>query len=115
MYDPHAVNDFANWLVIVAALPFVLSTLVYGILAPWYRTLLGTTLFGLLFSISSVLIFVFTRRVWGEYWGYEILANAIYGMLLVFASAFLAILIVERGRAGLLTFSIRRRERKVKS
>lgn len=115
MYDPAVVNEIANWIVLIAIGPFLLSSLAYGILAPWYRTLLGVTLFGLLVSITAVLGFVFTRRVWGAYWGYEWFAIVIYSSLTFFATAFLVIFFVEWGRAGLLELPLRRRDRKVKA
>lgn len=110
MYDPAAVNEIANLIVFVAAIPFFLSTIAYGILAPWYRSLLGVTLFGLIASVTGVLIFVFTRRIWGDYWGYEWVAIGVYTSLTTFAFAFLAIFLVERRRAGLLELPLVRRE-----
>lgn len=115
MYIPSAVNETANWIVLVAAIPFLVATISYGTLAPWYRSLLGTTMFSLLGSITSVLLFVFARRVWKEFWGYEWFAIVVYSLLFISAAAFVVVFYVEFRRAGLLVFSIRRRERKVKS
>lgn len=112
MYDPSAINEVANWIVLVAAIPFLIATLSYGTLAPWYRTLLGTSLFSLLASFTAVLLFVFSRRVWKEFWGYEWLAIGIYSLLFASITAFVIVFYVEFRRAGLLVFSIRRRGRK---
>lgn len=115
MYDPAAVNEIANIIVFIATLPFLLSTLAYGLLAPWHRSLLGTTLFGLLASSTAVLAFIFSRRVWGAYWGYEWVAIIAYTSLTAFATALLLMFFVERDRAGLLEFPLIRRDQEGKS
>ena len=112
MYDPSVVNDAASWIVLAAAVPAAIFTILYGILAPWYRTWLGTTLFGLIASIAAVLIFVTVRRWLGAFPGYEWWAIGVYSAFLFFMLSLIVIFIVERRRAGLLVFSIRRRERK---
>ena len=112
MYDPSAVNDVANYIVLVAAIPAAIFTVLYGILAPWYRTWLGATLFGLIASIAAVLTFVMVRRWLGDFPGYEWWAIGVYSTFLFFMLSFIAIFIVERRRAGLLVFPIRRREGK---
>ena len=55
---------------------------------------------------------VVTRRLWGAYWGYEWLAIVVYPASAFFMTTFLIIFFVERRRAGLFEFSIRRRPRK---
>lgn len=112
MYDPNAINEIANWIVLVAALPFAAATLSYGVLAPWYRSLLGSTMFSLLASITAALGFVFARRLMGAFWGYEWFAIVIYSMLFLSALTFVTVFYVEFRRAGPLVFPIRRRDRK---
>lgn len=111
MYNPEAVNDVANWIVLVSVFPFAFLTAVYGVLTPWYKSLLGVTFFGLLASITSVLAFIWTRRLWGDYMGYELIAVTVYSLLTIFVLAFIAIFFVERNRAGLLVFSTRRTDK----
>lgn len=113
-YDPSAVNDIANWIVISAAIPFALFTILYGLLAPWYRTLLGSVLFGLIFFITMVLLFILARRWWGDFWGYEWFAIGIYSMLTLFATMFLLIFIRERRGSDLLEMPVNRNHKEKK-
>ena len=71
---PDAVNEFANWIALSAVLPAILFTLIYGFGSPWYKSGLGVTLFGLMFSISSLFPVILARRFFGEYPGYHIVA-----------------------------------------
>ena len=112
MYDPTAVNDIANWIVLAAAIPAVTFVFLYGILSPWYRSWLGVTMFGVITSVAAVLVFVAVRRWLHEFPGYELWAVVIYSLFLLSLLGLVVVFIVERRRAGLLAFSIRRRERK---
>lgn len=112
MYQPEVVNDIANWIVIAAVIPFALFTILYGVLAPWYKTLLGFVLFGLIGTTTAVLFFALLRRWIGAFPGYEWWAIGIYSSLTLFATAFLVIFFVERRRAPLLELSVKRRRTK---
>nr|DAQ47279.1 MAG TPA: hypothetical protein [Caudoviricetes sp.] len=112
MYDPTAVNDIANWIVLAAAIPAVTFVFLYGILSPWYRSWLGVTMFGVITSVAAVLVFVTVRRWLHEFPGYELWAVVIYSLFLLSLLGLVVVFIVERRHAGLLVFSIRRRERK---
>ena len=66
----------------------------------------------LIASIAAVLTFVMVRRWLGDFPGYEWWAIGVYSTFLFFMLSLIAIFIVERRRAGLLVFPIRRREEK---
>lgn len=102
MYNPSAVNEIANWIVLAASIPASVAALAFSFLSPWYRTWLGFIVWGWLVSIASVLIFVFSRRMWGDYFGYEWAAVAVYTSFAFFTTAFLLIFFVERRHADLL-------------
>lgn len=110
MYNPAAVNDAANWIVFIAIIPTLFATISYGIMAPWYRTALGSILFSFLASVTSVLVFVLTRRLWGMFFGYEVIAFVVYSWFALSVTAFLVIFYAERRRAGLLELPLRRRD-----
>lgn len=110
MYDPSTVNDAATWIIFLGAIPACLFVLLYGFLAPWYRSLLGFTLFGLMASIAAILVFVVLRRIFGAFPGYEWWAVGVYSIFGIFITALSVIFVVERRRAGLLVFLIRRRD-----
>ncbi len=112
MYDPTAVNDIANWIMLAAAIPAATFVFLYGILSPWYRSWLGVTMFGVITSVAAVLVFVAVRRWLHEFPGYELWAVVIYSLFLLSLLGLVVVFIVERRRAGLLVFSTRRRERK---
>lgn len=110
MYQPELVNDVANWIVLVAVVPFSIFTILYGILAPWYRSYLGAVMFGLIASTTGVLGFVLARRLFGEFPGYEWWAITLYSLLTFFALSFLIIFIVERRNSQLIGLPISRRK-----
>lgn len=112
LYNPAAINDVASWFALLASIPAAIAALSFSFLVPWYRTWLGFSIWGWLTSTVAVLIFVVTRRFWGAYWGYEWLAIVVYSALAFFMTTFLIIFFVERRRASLFEFSIRRRPRK---
>jgi hypothetical protein len=95
-YDPQVVNDFANFLALTAGIPAFLFTLVYGFASPWYKSWLGRTLFGLMFSISLLFAVILARRFFGTYPGYEWVAVVSYTCLAVAFWSFFIILLVER-------------------
>jgi hypothetical protein len=92
------VNDIANYIVFAAIIPFGLFTLLYGILSPWYRSLLGVTMFCLGLSLTAVLGVVLARRWLGEYPGYEWVAIIVYSFVTLTAFGLVLIYLVERSR-----------------
>ena len=70
------------------------------------------TMFGVITSVAAVLVFVTVRRWLHEFPGYELWAVVIYSLFLLSLLGLVVVFIVERRHAGLLVFSIRRRERK---
>lgn len=105
---PADVNEFANWIALSAAIPAILFTLVYGFGSPWYKSGLGTTLFGLMFSISSLFAVILARRFFGEYPGYHVVAVIVYGMLTIMFWSFFVILLKERRHAKALEIPLQR-------
>ena len=105
---PADVNEFANWITLSAAIPAILFTLVYGFGSPWYKSGLGITLFGLMFSISSLFLVILARRFFGEYPGYHVVAVIVYGMLMIMFWSFFIILLKERRHARPLEIPLQR-------
>ena len=105
---PEVVNGFANWIAISAALPAILFTLIYGFGSPWYKSGLGVTLFGLMFSISSLFLVILARRFFGEYPGYHIVAVVVYAMLTSMFWSFFIIFLKERRHARPLEIPLQR-------
>lgn len=108
--NPEAVNDVANWIALTAIIPFLAATLIYGFRAPWYRSLLGVAMFGLWSSITLLLGFILTRRFWGDYSGYHVVAVVLYTYFTVVGVAVLGSLIVELRRGGVLIIPINRKK-----
>lgn len=105
---PADVNEFANWIAMSAAIPAILFTLVYGFGSPWYKSGLGITLFGLMFSFSSLFAVILARRFFGEYPGYHIVAVVVYMMLTLMFWSFFIILLKERRHARPLEIPLQR-------
>ena len=105
---PDAVNEFANWIALSAALPAILFTLIYGLGSPWYKSGLGVTLFGLMFSISSLFLVILARCFFGEYPGYHIVAVVVYAMLTIMFWSFFIIFLKERRHARPLEIPLQR-------
>ena len=105
---PADINEFANWIAMSAAIPAILFTLVYGLGSPWYKSGLGVTLFGLMFSISSLFLVILARRFFGEYPGYHVVAVIVYGMLMIMFWSFFIILLKERRHARPLEIPLQR-------
>ena len=105
---PADVNQFADWIALSAAIPAILFTLVYGFGSTWYKSGLGMTLFGLMFSISSLFAVILPRRFFGEYPGYHIVAVVVYVMLTLMFWSFFLILLKERRHARPLDIPLQR-------
>lgn len=106
MTPSQQINDFANYIALAAFVPFFLATLIYGTRAPWYRSLLGVSMFGLWSSITLLIGFIITRRFWGDYWGYEWVAVCLYTYFFLVGLAILSTLIYELRRGGVLIIPI---------
>lgn len=107
--SPSQINDIANWIALSAVIPFLGYTITYGSGSPWYRSLLGTVMFGLGAAISLVLGYVTVRRWFGDFPGYEYWSIGIYTLLAIVGWAMWAIVIVERRRAPLLQIPLKRK------
>ena len=105
---PADVNELTDWIALSAAIPAILFTLVYGFGSPWYKSGLGMTLFGLMFSISSLFAVILARRFFGEYPGYHIVAVVVYVMLTLMFWSFFFILLKERRHARPLEIPLQR-------
>lgn len=99
-----AVNNFANIIVLLAAVPFWAFSVTYALRDPFWETYLGTIIWGMVTSNALVLTYVATRRWWGDYAGYEWVAVILYTAMTVFASLFYAIYLVERRRQDTIAF-----------
>jgi hypothetical protein len=111
---PDQINDIANFIVLLAVIPYALFSLTYGLRDPWRSTYLGVIMFGLVTSQALTLAFIISRRWFGEYPGYEWVAIVLYSSLTVFAWLFYAIFLVERKRADIMQFPVARRKKKEK-
>jgi flagellar biosynthesis protein FlhB len=101
------INNIGNYIVLVAIVPFGLFTVLYGILSPWYRSLLGLTMFMLGLSLTSVLGVVLLRRWFGTYPGYEWVAVIVYSIATCTAFGLVVIYLVERSRRPMLELTLR--------
>lgn len=95
-YNPEAVNDFASYIALAAALPAAAATLIYGIGSPWYKSWLGRTIFAQWLSIVLVFGVILGRRFFGTYPNYEWVAVIAYSLLFVTFSAMAVLVIIER-------------------
>lgn len=111
---PADINDIANFIVLLAVIPFALFSITYGTRDPWRSTYLGIIMFGLVTSQAVVLAFIISRRWLGEYPGYEWVAITLYSSLTVFAWLFYGIYLVERRRSEIMQFPVSRTRKKEK-
>lgn len=95
---PEQINEFANYLVLLAFVPYFLFSLTYGYKDKPWKTYLGFIIWGLITTQALVLGFVASRRWWGAYFGYEWIAVILYGSMILFAWSFYVIYLVERRR-----------------
>jgi uncharacterized membrane protein YcjF (UPF0283 family) len=104
------INALATPFALGMGIPWFLFTVIYGLLSPWFRSLLGTVMFLLGLSITLVFANIVARRVWGEFAGYEWWALGIYAFGLLTATAFVVIVVVELARGGVLTILLKRKK-----
>lgn len=107
---PEQINDVANWIALAAFIPFLFATFIYGTRAPWYKSLLGVSMFGLWSSTTFLIGFVLTRRFWGDYAGYHIVAVVLYSYFFLAGLGILGSLVIELRRGGVLIIPIRRKK-----
>lgn len=112
---PAEINDVANYIVLLAVIPFALFSLTYGVRDPWRTTYLGVIMFGLVTSQALTLAFIISRRWFGEYPGYEWVAVVLYSSLTVFAWLFYGIFLIERRRSDIMQFPVARKRKKEKA
>lgn len=105
-------EDPTNVLVLIGGIFMLAFALIYGFGSPWYRSLLGAAIFGMGFANLSVLAVVLTRRWVPDFPYHEQLAFTAYLIFAASAASLLAMLIIERRRAGLATLPLRRHRRK---
>ena len=92
----HILNDWATFIVYgVAAVSHAL-VLIYGLGSPWWRSLLGVTIFAKWLSVMLVFDYLIARRVWGEFPGYGLAAILVYGFMLLAFSAVVVEVVIER-------------------
>lgn len=86
----------ATWVVYgVAAVAHAL-VFIYGFGSPWWRSLLGITIFAKWLSVMLVFDFIIARRAFGEFPGYGLLALVTYGFMFLAFSAVVVEVVVER-------------------
>lgn len=90
------LNGIAGVLVLTGSVPIAGATLTYGFGSPWWRSWLGRVMFGLFLALVVVFAFALTRRTFGEYPGYGVVALVVYGYISVTLWAVWLIILVER-------------------
>lgn len=94
------LNDAAIWPLYGVAIASHVLVLIYGIGSPWWRSLLGVTIFAKWLSVMLVFDFLIARRTFGEFPGYGWLALGVYGfMFLAFWAVVVEVAIERRGPA----------------
>lgn len=92
------VYDIALVVVTLAVIPAVATVLIYGFGSPWWKSWLGRVMFAKWLSVALVLLFIITRRMFGDYPGYDWLGLLVYSFMLVtFSAATIQLLIERRG------------------
>jgi hypothetical protein len=92
------LNGYATAVAFAVAVPAHLLVFIYGIGSPWYRSLLGTTIFAKWLSLAIVFDYLIARRIFGEFPGYGIAAVLVYGLVfLAFSAAVVEVVIERRG------------------
>lgn len=76
------VSNISGWVVIACLGPALYATFRYGLGAAWYTSWLGRVIFAQWISIDVVLLFIVSRRLFGEYRGYHWVALIVYTALL---------------------------------
>jgi hypothetical protein len=105
------INALATPFALGMGVPWFLFTLIYGVLSPWYRSLLGWVMFLLGLSVTAVFANIVARRIWGEFEGYQWWALSIYVFGLLTAAAFVVIVVVEIARGGVLQIILKRKKK----
>lgn len=100
------INDIATLLVFAGALPSALAFFTYVLGPPrtWWRLWLGWTLALLLMSILLFFMLALSRRIFGEYPGYLVVALIIYALLVVALWLIFAMILRERRVGRTLAF-----------
>lgn len=93
---PHEINHLAGYIALAAVAPALVTTLVYGLGSPWWRSWLGRVVFAQWLAIVVVFGVVLSRRFLGAYPGYEWVAVVSYSVLFVAFTAMAVIVIIER-------------------
>jgi hypothetical protein len=109
---PDQINDMANFIVLLCAIPYVAFSLTYGTRDHPWGTYLGVIMWGQGTSLALVFLFIISRRWFGEYWGYEWVAVILYSSLTAFAWLFYGIYLVERRRSPIMTIPLTQRRKK---
>lgn len=89
------LNEWAAYVALATIVPAFVSTAVYGLGAPWYRSALGTVTFVKWLAIVLVFAVILARRFFGEYLGYGWVALVTYSLLLLAFSAMAVVVILE--------------------
>lgn len=90
------LNDAATWVVWgIAAVAHAL-VFIYGLGSPWWRSLLGITIFAKWLSVMLVFDFLIARRALGEFPGYGFAALGVYGFMFLAFSAVVVEVVIER-------------------
>jgi hypothetical protein len=91
------LNDIATYVVYGVAILAHVLVLTYGLGSPWWRSLLGITIFTKWLSVMLVFDYLIARRVWGDFEGYGLFALLAYGfMFLAFGAVVVEVLIERR-------------------
>ncbi|MDQ2690359.1 MAG: hypothetical protein M3Y29_08815 [Chloroflexota bacterium] len=91
-----AFNGFATFIAFAVAAPAHALVLIYGLGSPWYRSLLGVSIFAKWLSVALIFDFLIMRRLFGEFPGYGVAAVAVYGFAFLAFSAVVVEVVIER-------------------
>lgn len=84
---------------IAALIPTLLFTLIYGVGSAWYKSNLGRVLFGIMATLSILLILVVLEPLLSQHLFYLPFILSMYGILVLALWAFFVIFMKEKARA----------------
>lgn len=94
-------NGIATFVAFAVAVPAHALVFVYGLGSPWYKSLLGVTIFTKWLSVALIFDYLISRRIFGEYPGYGVLAFVTYLLaFLAFTAVVVEVIIERRTPAG---------------
>lgn len=91
-----AINEIANYVLIIGSLPALAFLLIFGIGSPWYRSPLGRVIFLLALSIVTFYGVAMANVLFDEYPGRGWIRLTAFSLLAVALTLLSIIVVIER-------------------